>query len=199
MWYITKLIQIGGSDSYYYLFNNTGAAHGDTNGDFNNISIFGCKFVNGLTNSPNTHGGELAQYYSWSMGLGSNYNFSQFVCQFAIPRANTTPTLSVRFKESGGWGTWRGIRAGTAASADYAPNAGNATTSNTANSLSTGNRTINGTLIINGWLFGTFLSYNSTPSDYLGLIFDTTYLTTSQSLRCTLYYMVHLQASIVHF
>ena len=189
-------LQIGNSDIYYYLFNNTGATHGDTNGDFNNISNFGYKFVNGLTNSPNTHGGELAQYYSWAIGLGSNYNFSQYVCQFAIPRANTTPTLSVRFKENGGWGTWRGIRAGTAASADYAPNAGNsdystnsdyATTAGTANSLATGSQTINGTLFINGWLFGTFLSYNKTPSDYLGLNFDTTYLSTPQSQVFVLY------------
>ena len=46
-----------------------------------------------------------------SMGLGSNYNFGQFVCQIAIPRNTQYPTLSVRFKESGSWGSWTGLTA----------------------------------------------------------------------------------------
>ncbi len=37
----------------------------------------------------------------------------------------------------------------------------------------TGNQTINGSFTVNGWLFGSFLSCNSVPSDNLGLIFDT--------------------------
>jgi hypothetical protein len=51
---IINSLQIGGSDYYYYLFNNTGGRHGDINGDFNNVGNFGCKFVNGATNGPGT-------------------------------------------------------------------------------------------------------------------------------------------------
>ncbi len=41
-----------------------------------------------------------------SLGIGTNYNFGQYVCQIAIPRATTNPTLSVRFKDSevNSWG-----------------------------------------------------------------------------------------------
>ena len=67
-----------------WLFNNTGGIHGDMNADFNNVGNFGYKFINWTTNSPSTHGAGIAQYYSWSMGLGSNYGFNQFVCQFAV-------------------------------------------------------------------------------------------------------------------
>ncbi len=80
------------------------------NGDFNNIDNFGCKFVNGATNGPGTYSTNN-QWYTMSMGLGSNYNFGQFVCQIAIPRNTQYPTLSVRFKESGSWGSWTGLTA----------------------------------------------------------------------------------------
>ena len=101
-------LQIAGYDSHYYLFNNTGGTHGDIT-DFNNITTFGYKFVQATTNSPNTGGG---QYYAWSIGLGANYPYSQYVCQFGIPRNITNPTLSVRFRENGSWGGWSGITAG---------------------------------------------------------------------------------------
>ena len=104
-------LQIAGYDSHYYLFNNTGGTHGDV-GDFNNVSTFGYKFIQGTTNGPNTHSAGIPQYYSWSMGLGANYPYSQYVCQFGIPRNVSNPTLSVRYKENSSWGGWSGITAG---------------------------------------------------------------------------------------
>ena len=47
---ISGTLSIGGYDSYYYLYNNTGGTHGDTSGDFNNITNFGHKFINGTAN-----------------------------------------------------------------------------------------------------------------------------------------------------
>ena len=110
------------------MFNNTGGNHGDVN-DFNNISSFGFKFVQGTTNSPNTHTA-TAQYYSWSMGLGINYAYSDYVCQFAMPRGGDTPVLSVRFRESGVWGLWQRFSAGYATSANFATTASTVTTAN---------------------------------------------------------------------
>ena len=104
-------LQIAGYDSHYYLFNNTGGTHGDI-GDFNNVSTFGYKFIQGTTNGPNTHSAGIPQYYSWSMGLGANYPYSQYVCQFGLPRNVSNPTLSVRYKENSSWGGWSGITAG---------------------------------------------------------------------------------------
>jgi hypothetical protein len=140
-------LTIAGYDSYFYLFYNTGGTHGDTNGDFKNINNFGYKYVNGITNSPNTHGTGVAQYYSWSCGLGANYNFGQYVCQFAIPRANDNPTLSVRFRENGGWNRWVAVKTGNA---DYATNSG------TAVSLLSGNKRILGELTIYGNITASF-------------------------------------------
>ena len=94
-----------------YLFNNTGGTHGDIT-DFNAISTAGYKFVQGTTNGPNTGGG---QYYSWLIGLGSNYALTgtgyTYSAQFALPRNITNPALSVRFNESGSWSGWSGITA----------------------------------------------------------------------------------------
>ena len=43
-------------------------------GDFNNVGNFGCKFVNGAVNGPGTYSTNN-QWYTMSMGLGTNYNF----------------------------------------------------------------------------------------------------------------------------
>ena len=137
-------IIVGGNDLYNYLFNNTGGTHGDIN-DFNNISHFGCKFVSGETNAPQTPGG---QYYSMSLGLGTNYAFSQYVCQIAIPRDVGTPYLSIRYREGGNWQGWQNIAAG------YADSAGSAAT------LSAGNKTINGQLYVTGYTYLTLPARN---------------------------------------
>ncbi len=51
-----------------------------------------------------------------SIGLGSDYPYSQYAMQFAIPRVplggNAYP--SVRFREAGSWGSWSKIYAGYA-------------------------------------------------------------------------------------
>jgi hypothetical protein len=64
-------LQIGGSDFYYYLFDNTG---GDMNVDFNNVGNFGCKFIYGGTNGPGTPS-TYNHWYTMCLGLGSNYNW----------------------------------------------------------------------------------------------------------------------------
>ena len=144
-------LQIGGSDCFYYLFNNTGGTHGDMSGDFNNIGNFGCKFVNGGVNGPGTVS-TYTQWYCMSMGLGANYNFNQYVCQLAIPRATGNPTLSIRFKENGAWSGWTGISADT---------------------LTSGNKNLYGDLQVNGTFTATFLSVSSTNTDYCGIQIDT--------------------------
>ena len=98
--------------NYDYLFNSTGFAHNSI-GDFNNISSFGYRFIFNSTNGPGTQG-TLNQFYSWYIGLGSEYSGSQYGCQFAIPRDITNPTLSIRFKEANIWKAWTGITAGVA-------------------------------------------------------------------------------------
>jgi len=95
------------------VFNNSGRVHGDIT-DFNATSHFGSEYIQSTTNGPQVT--SATQYYSWSMGLGSNYYFdgvSGYVCQFAMPRtpAGGNPVLSVRFREAGTWGTWSGVYA----------------------------------------------------------------------------------------
>jgi len=114
-----------------YLFNNTGANHGDNN-DFNAITTAGYKFIVGNVNSPST---AYSQYYSWLIGLGINYPVSgtgSYSCQFALPRNTTNPPLSVRYKENNSWTAWTGI------TASYADN------------LTSGNKSINGNLSCGG-------------------------------------------------
>ena len=99
---------------YNYLFNNTGGIHGDI-ANFDNVSHFGYKFINGLTNGP--AGFTYPSYYSWFIGLGSNYpatGANSYGCQFAVPRNTTNPYLFVRYKENNVWGSWYSTRALTA-------------------------------------------------------------------------------------
>jgi hypothetical protein len=126
----TTKLQIDGTDINNYLFNNTGKNHG-TYTDFNAIDKFGYSFIQGSTNSPNTHT-ELNQYYSWYIGLGNEYPFVNGIytygAQFGLPRNATNPTLSIRFKESGTWSSWSAITAGK------------------AEALTTGDKTVSGVL-----------------------------------------------------
>jgi hypothetical protein len=63
------------------------------------------------------------------IGLGSNYPYTQFGAQFALPRNIANPILSIRYRDnSGPWGGWTGI---------------------TAEALTTGNKTISGNLTVN--------------------------------------------------
>jgi hypothetical protein len=75
---------------------------------------FGYRFVQGTTNGPGTGG---SQFYSWYIGLGSDYaatGAGSYGAMFAVDRNVTTPYLSVRYNENNTFTTWRKISAGTA-------------------------------------------------------------------------------------
>jgi hypothetical protein len=94
------------------IFNNMGQAH-STQTDFNTPTDFGPRFIQWNTNAPGTG----TQYYNIWLGLGSEYPYSQYAMQFAIPRNSATPYASVRFREWGAWWGWSKIYAGFADSA----------------------------------------------------------------------------------
>ena len=85
------------------------------------------------TNGPGTHT-TLAQYYSWYIGFGINYNAINslsYGAQCALPRTIANPTLSVWFREADAWSSWSGI------------------TADKANALTTGDKIIIGALNVN--------------------------------------------------
>jgi hypothetical protein len=77
-------------------FKNNGNTHG-TLTDFNNISQFGYNFILGTANGPGVNG--AGNYYSWDIGLGSEYGFN-YSAQFALPRDRSNPYLCVRYKNN---------------------------------------------------------------------------------------------------
>lgn len=117
------------SDAYRW-WNNFGQNHStrtsfDAQGSASSVN-FGYRYVQGNTNAPNVGNTGNGQYYSWFIGLGNDYAYNQYGAQFAIPRASTTPYLSVRFEEGGSFGAWQKMSAG------YADSAGSVTNSLTA-------------------------------------------------------------------
>ncbi len=94
-----------------YYFNNNGNPHA-TLQDFNNATSFGYNFIQGTTNGPGVNG--ATNYYNWSMGLGSDYAYSTYVCQMAVGRNVANPYLNVRYRENGTWGGWNKIASGIA-------------------------------------------------------------------------------------
>lgn len=103
------------------LFNNMGQNHGTQN-DFNAISDFGVRYVQGGTNGPTGVG--TNQFYGFTLGLGNDYALSNYASQFYWPRAaqNADTYIYVRDKEGGAWGGWRKTKAGyadSAGSVDY--------------------------------------------------------------------------------
>lgn len=105
------------------LYNNMGDTHGTrTSFDATTPSYgFGYRFVQGNTNGPGTG---ASQYYSWYIGLGSEYpatGAGSYGAMFAVDRNSTTPYLSVRYNEGNGFTAWQKIRAG------YADTSGNVT------------------------------------------------------------------------
>jgi len=101
------------------LFNNMGGAHGTRSAfDATTPSYdFGFRFVQGSGNGPATGG---TQYYSWYIGLGSDYlatGAGSYGAMFAVDRNVATPYLSVRYNENNSFGAWRKISAGFADSA----------------------------------------------------------------------------------
>jgi hypothetical protein len=134
------------------LYNNMGQAHSArTAFDATTPSYgFGYRFVQGNTNGPSTGG---SQYYSWYIGLGSDYpatGAGSYGAMFAVDRNSTTPYLSVRYNEANSFSTWRKIYAG------YADTSGSATTATT---LATGR-----TVAITGDLTYTSGSFNGSAN-----------------------------------
>ena len=144
---------------YNYLFNNTGGIHGDIT-NFDNITHFGYKFINGLTNGP--AGFTYPSYYSWFIGLGSNYpatGANSYGCQFAVPRNTTNPYLFVRYKENNVWGSWYSTRALTAQK---------------ATELESGDQWIFGNLTVTEKITCKLTTTtNQNPHDYVGVPFET--------------------------
>jgi hypothetical protein len=98
------------------LYNNMGATHSTrTSFDASTPSYgFGYRYVQGTGNGPGTGG---SQFYSWYIGLGSEYPATgggSYGAMFAVDRNSSTPYLSVRFNESNSFGSWRKITAGLA-------------------------------------------------------------------------------------
>lgn len=101
------------------LFNNMGGTHSTrTSFDASTPSYgFGFRYVQGSGNGPGTGGG---QYYSWYIGLGSEYPATgggSYGAMFAVDRNTSGPYLSVRYNENNSFGSWRRIYAGYADSA----------------------------------------------------------------------------------
>ena len=117
----TNSSQLNGISSTQ-LFNNMGQNHG-TQTDFNAISDFGVRYVQGGTNGPT--GVVTNQFYGFTLGLGNDYALSSYASQFYWPRAaqNADTYIYVRDREGGTWGSWRKIKAGYADSANTANNA----------------------------------------------------------------------------
>ena len=93
------------------LFNNMGDGH-NTQTDFNSVSNFGARFIQGATNGPGTGS---SQFYGFTLGLGNEYALSQYALQLAIPRTIATDKyLSFRAREAGTWSAWSKINAGQA-------------------------------------------------------------------------------------
>jgi hypothetical protein len=124
------------------LYNNMGNTHSTyTSFDVTTPSYgFGYRFVQGNANGPGTG---ATQYYSWYIGLGSDYpatGAGSYGAMFAVDRNVTLPYLSVRYNESNSFGAWRKVAAGYA---DTAGNAATATALQTARNI--GGVSFNGT------------------------------------------------------
>jgi hypothetical protein len=116
-----------GGISPIQFFNNMGQNH-STQTDFNSISNFGFRFVQGSTNGPGTGS---SQFYGFSIGLGNDYAFSDYALQLAMPRYNSSDKyFSFRTREAGTWGSWSKISAG------YADSAGSVSGANVSGNIS---------------------------------------------------------------
>jgi hypothetical protein len=98
------------------LYNNMGNVHATrTAFDATTPSYgFGYRYVQGNANGPGTG---QAQYYSWYIGLGSDYpatGAGSYGAMFAVGRTPGTPYLSVRYNESNSFGAWQKVAAGFA-------------------------------------------------------------------------------------
>jgi hypothetical protein len=127
---ISSYLNIKDKSIYNNLFNSSGFNH-STITNFNNITDYGYRFINSpATNGPGTTSNPVNQFYTWLIGIGSDYGFNEFGAQFALPRSVANPILSIRYREnSSSWSSWTGI---------------------TAEALTSGDKTITGNLTVNG-------------------------------------------------
>lgn len=77
--------------------------HG-TYSSFTAIDRFGVSYVQGGTGGPGISGG-MDQYYVYSMSLGSEYPYSQYVYQVAYKRG-VGGVFASRHREAGTWSAW---------------------------------------------------------------------------------------------
>ena len=141
-------LSIGSLDIKYSLFNNSGYTHASIT-DFNSITEYGFRYVySPATGSPNS---SYTGWYSWYMGLGSEYNNS-YGAQVAFARNIEHPRLAIRYKEGGAWGGWTGIYASKASIAD---------------TLAAGNQSVYGNFTVNGTLTCTMQSVGNSGNDFV--------------------------------
>jgi hypothetical protein len=144
-------------------FNNMGNNH-STHTDFNSISNFGFRYVQGSTNGPGTGS---SQFYGFSIGLGNDYAYSDYALQLAIPRYGSSDKyISFRTREATTWGSWNKISAG------YADSAGTVTNGvyTTGNQTIGGTKTFSATTIVSVAGFAGIEYYNATAQwqGYIG-------------------------------
>ena len=143
----TTGVNIGSVSINNWLFNSSGFNH-ETISDFNNITGFGYRFINGLGSAP-TNGPATGdtQYYSWHIGLGADYpaitGNGSYGMQFAIGRYDTNPKLCIRRRQDTAWTSWQGL------------------TAEKAVSLTSGDKTISGILTATGGFSGSGASLSN--------------------------------------
>jgi hypothetical protein len=170
------------------LFNNMGQGHATrTSFDATTPSYdFGHRFVQGSTNGPGTGGG---QFYSWYMGLGSDYpatGAASYGAMFAVDRNSTTPYLSVRYNENNAFGSWRKIQAG------YADTAGTVTTAAQTNITSVGTLTgltVSGAIVPNANLTINVGSVSSWFNTFFGVSTQAKYADLAENYQADAQYV----------
>jgi hypothetical protein len=150
-----------------FLFNNTGISHEASIRNFNDVTSFGYRHILDPTvNSPDTST-TSQKYYSWYIGLGSNFGADSYGAQFAIPRNLTNPTMSIRFKEATNWSSWSAITAG------FLKGNANFNVDTWQNSTDTKQRIFfanNGTTFIKGHGTSPLIFRNSTDSNVITVL-----------------------------
>ena len=150
-----------------FLFNNTGISHEASIRNFNDVTSFGYRHILDPTvNSPDTST-TSQKYYSWYIGLGSNFGADSYGAQFAIPRNLTNPTMSIRFKEGSTWYGWSAITAG------FLKGNANFNVDTWQNSTDTKQRIFfanNGTTFIKGHGTSPLIFRNSTDSNVITVL-----------------------------
>ena len=167
-------VNIGSVSINNWLFNSSGFNH-ETISDFNNITGFGYRFINGIGSAP-TNGPATGdtQYYSWYIGLGAEYpaisGSSSYGMQFAIGRSDTNPKLCIRRKQDNSWTSWQGL------------------TAEKAVSLTSGDKTISGQLQILASMYNGLYITNTNSNDIVSIELrnNTTY-SSFIGIGCTAY------------